>query len=525
LIKSLDHTAAPPSGYPQTHAILALCLTGQENGRAIQMNSPCPLWILETGRAKIATLPPRKRAKIRRWSPLGGWECLRGARRGPQHLQEQSALKLPAEPQGPGRRAMTAEVAVMNKSAVALAADSKVTVGSQKTYDTVNKIFTLSKVHPIGIMIYGNADFMEYPWETIVKLYRAQKKTRSERTVEAWGEDFWRFVRRFGPIRERERINNIEATLSSVFQEIDDHAVYHAHLANVSTTSSEYQDIVLDLIQREIDEAYESKSWTSKRYESQIVNKYWKTIIQFTGGYRRGSKLYNKVLELSLAVLLRHYYGSPTSGIVISGFGTNDIFPTLATYNCAGYIGSQLKLSRNKPSKITMQNNSSMLAFAQGDIVYRFMEGVDRVYANVLRGLFRTALIETNLATFAKWAPKNKANKKAKEMVEKAAISQYDRILSDATSYREQRFIRPTLDMASILPKDELAQLAESLVALTSLHRRVSREMETVGGAIDVAVISKSEGFIWIKRKHYFKRELNPQFDLNYMRDVQGERR
>ena len=94
---------------------------------------------------------------------------------------------------------MTAEVAVMNKSAVALAADSKVTVGSQKTYDTVNKIFTLSKVHPIGIMIYGNADFMEYPWETIVKLYRAQKKTRSERTVEAWGEDFWRFVRRFGP--------------------------------------------------------------------------------------------------------------------------------------------------------------------------------------------------------------------------------------------------------------------------------------------------------------------------------------
>jgi hypothetical protein len=71
---------------------------------------------------------------------------------------------------------MTAEVALLNKNAVALAADSKVSVGAgspEKTYDTVNKIFTLSKVHPVGIMIYGNAEFMGFPWETIVKQYRA----------------------------------------------------------------------------------------------------------------------------------------------------------------------------------------------------------------------------------------------------------------------------------------------------------------------------------------------------------------
>lgn len=65
---------------------------------------------------------------------------------------------------------MTAEVAIMNKYAVALAADSKVTVSGMsmsKTYDTVSKVFTLSKVHPVGVMIFGNAEFMGYPWETI----------------------------------------------------------------------------------------------------------------------------------------------------------------------------------------------------------------------------------------------------------------------------------------------------------------------------------------------------------------------
>jgi len=67
-----------------------------------------------------------------------------------------------------------------------------------------------------------------------------------------------------------------------------------------------------------------------------------------------------------------------------------------------------------------------------------------------------------------------------------------------------------------MLPKDELAAMAESLVNLTSFKRKVTLETETVAGPIDVAVISKGDGFIWIKRKHYFKAELNPQFFANY---------
>jgi hypothetical protein len=97
---------------------------------------------------------------------------------------------------------MTAEIAILNKNGVALAADSKATIGSggdQKTFDTVNKLFTLSKVHPIGIMIFGNAEFMRYPWETIVKLYRQKKGESSEETVVAWGIDFLGFLSNFWP--------------------------------------------------------------------------------------------------------------------------------------------------------------------------------------------------------------------------------------------------------------------------------------------------------------------------------------
>ena len=66
--------------------------------------------------------------------------------------------------------------------------------------------------------------------------------------------------------------------------------------------------------------------------------------------------------------------------------------------------------------------------------------------------------------------------------------------------------------MVGDLSKEDIAELAEALVHLTQLRLKVSPEWETVGGPIDVAVISKGDGLIWIKRKHYFQRELNPRY-------------
>ena len=57
-----------------------------------------------------------------------------------------------------------------------------------------------------------------------------------------------------------------------------------------------------------------------------------------------------------------------------------------------------------------------------------------------------------------------------------------------------------------------MAEMAESLISLTFLKRRMMSSEETVGGPVDVAIISKSDGFVWIKRKHYFQPDLNHHF-------------
>ena len=89
---------------------------------------------------------------------------------------------------------MTAEVAVLNKSAVALAADSAMTVGStRKTYPT-NKLFALTKYRPVGVMVYNNAEFMGIPWETLVKMHREECGSSGKATVKDYAENFLGYV-------------------------------------------------------------------------------------------------------------------------------------------------------------------------------------------------------------------------------------------------------------------------------------------------------------------------------------------
>jgi hypothetical protein len=64
------------------------------------------------------------------------------------------------------------------------------------------------------------------------------------------------------------------------------------------------------------------------------------------------------------------------------------------------------------------------------------------------------------------------------------------------------RFRRPTDATVASLPRQTLAEVAEDLVRLTITRQRVwADDVDTVGGDIDVAVISRAEGFVWAKRR------------------------
>jgi hypothetical protein len=61
------------------------------------------------------------------------------------------------------------------------------------------------------------------------------------------------------------------------------------------------------------------------------------------------------------------------------------------------------------------------------------------------------------------------------------------------------------------MPLQDAIDLAEFMVDLTVKHSRFKPGAPTVGGPIEVAAISKHEGFRWVRRKHYFSTDLNPE--------------
>lgn len=64
--------------------------------------------------------------------------------------------------------------------------------------------------------------------------------------------------------------------------------------------------------------------------------------------------------------------------------------------------------------------------------------------------------------------------------------------------------------ISSAMPLQDAIDLAEFLADVAVQWSRFMPGAQSVGGPVEVAAISKHEGFRWIKRKYYFSRNLNP---------------
>jgi hypothetical protein len=200
------------------------------------------------------------------------------------------------------------------------------------------------------------------------------------------------------------------------------------------------------------------------------------------------------------------------SGIVIVGYGKRNVFPQLQSVLVEGIANNLLKYKYEKDVKISTVMKSSIVPFAQTEMVYAFMEGVNPNYERSIEIDFSEMLsrhLKVILKNIKELNNRQKDSYKAKFAPKvRQELLEYRKRLR---KYRKDNYVQPIMEVVSVLPKDELAILAESLVNRTSLKRTVSMmEEETVGGPIDVAVISKSDGFVWIKKKCYFEKELNP---------------
>jgi hypothetical protein len=420
---------------------------------------------------------------------------------------------------------MTAEIAILNKSAVALAADSALTISvgtkQEKIFDSADKLFELSDSNSIGVMLYNGMSFMEAPIPSLVRSYRDQG--RSFKTVESAAMDFLRFLHDFGkrsPAVVKERHFNslsrgVVSAISSRFEQNIRHEL-QSGTSNISNAvefkklESRVLGDTISLFERALKKTSEAAFIGGSPVFRDGFSKSILTTVKshFTGIKKPHS---DRILTIVKSYLRGDALSPSRTGIVVAGFGSTEKFPSLVSYELDGMVCDRLKYVRTNYVDIDRQGErAKIIPFAQKEMVDRFLYGLDDTIQVNISAFCQNTIPELRKLAVANAAPKNKATlEKEFAAAEDAFVlglkeKAFEKIRKQSKSEIE--------DMVEFMPKPELATMAEALVNLTSIKRRVSRGMETVGGPIDVAVISQSEGFVWVKRKHYFPAELNQRY-------------
>lgn len=207
-----------------------------------------------------------------------------------------------------------------------------------------------------------------------------------------------------------------------------------------------------------------------------------------------------------------------STGIVIAGYGEDQIFPAYEQLNMHGHIGNEFYFRTRKSFEVTHTGRAEIQPLAQTSMIDMFTDGFGPSLEQIIdcQGKQAFANVFSALAENGISVPSALAESVTKQC-------HGDFMMEWKRENWKQNF-NPLIGVLQNLSVQEMAHLAESLLGLESLKERVTSASESVGGPIDVAVITKSEGLVWIKRKHYFDADLNMRYSSRLKRSLeQGE--
>lgn len=278
---------------------------------------------------------------------------------------------------------MTAEIAILNKTAIALAADSAVTISvsgkEDKTFDNADKLFELSDHNPIGIMIYNNTSFMETPLQTLIREFR--KKALPCNNVAEIATKFLNYLNEFGiasPVSVKRR--SIELALkyhfSSLMNAVLERTRHNFHEVTYEQNLVELLDIFIEVVSNLSDAHFiVGRSPPAKGDLEALIDRM--VVEEFGDGFK--SDMLSKFRHFGNLLIKKQIPSGNSTGLVIAGFGSNEIFPQLLSYEIDGMVFDELKYTPLDVVGVDREGvRAAVLPFAQREMVERFLYGLDQ---------------------------------------------------------------------------------------------------------------------------------------------------
>jgi len=418
---------------------------------------------------------------------------------------------------------MTAIVGTINKRGVAFAADSAAThsVSSKhKITNHANKIFELSKYHPVGVCICGNLDFLGLPWEEVFKLFRQDLKETSYPSLKDYSKKFFEFLKT--KIMKKLVLGqsiNLRIIVDGFLREI----------INISKSELEKEGVITSeenlfiKIQEKL-EYFEKLYSTANRcedfedYSEEAFINYAKDIIEDVLKDVLASRIcptnfiHQFIKPLYLIIVSTVHVYIVNTEIIFWGFGEDEVFPSYYSYIISSAFDGRIKLTNKSEYVVSNINHACVEPFAQTDVASTVIKGIDDELRNKFYDSYKASITVLRDEIIDKLKSSN-APDSIITALKSIDMNSYTKLFAEGMDqYIRESYIDKLVNTVSYLSKEDLADMAESLVRMTYLKRRITSEEESVGGPVDVAVITKGDGFIWLKRKHYFPAELNPHY-------------
>lgn len=343
-------------------------------------------------------------------------------------------------------------------------------------------------------MTFGNALYMGVPWEVIIGDYSRRLGDRRFETLREYFDNFVEFLegaegmfppatqdaelrrhvadmwsvlyaaplKKISKLKRRVRAGKIDAALHEIIQADHPHWEDHACLINIDDTFAQCllasRESMLNDVEREVfDQACLSN--------------------ETSAGLRTTLRYF----------LTRRWNRSDDTNVVIAGFGESEFFPSLLNYQVGPIIGGRVRRTKDIDDSIGPECAAHIFPFAQRNSIDMVIDGIHpRVMSKIIE------LIEAE-------GEHSKRLKRPKTAEAEPLLVAFERGLRTEMAASQSA---PFMTAVAGLPRQDLGELAASLVNFAIFRAKMSIDaQETLRGPVDVAVISKGDGFTWIRRK------------------------
>jgi hypothetical protein len=397
---------------------------------------------------------------------------------------------------------MSSAVTIMNRIGVAIAADSASTITSgtknSAILNNAQKVFSLGRINQFGVVNVGNPTINGIPVELLIKRYGNYLEDNNIRLEDVtdcttkFHNFIYQNISNFEiDVAEKDKVIAIASDIvTSLYPdyfkdiieeddsgELDWHTIHQRAISNMQN----------DYFDDDYDE--DEARYGMDHYEDLITE-----VVQHQVPHLDEETIYQLIYFIASALYNYKIHNCTLSFI---GYGTKKEYPEELVIEYYGYYHNILQMNTIKHNTVSNESEINLNTLAQNDAIQSFLDGAPEDFMYEIHGFFVHQVYEQCKDLANVW-PDNKLeliDSLMNQLRENAYKYQFE-----ATKTRWQELYGAIRFMT---PKD-LARFANNLIELTSLKRKHVLDDElarTVGGPTDVAIITKSNGFHWIKDK------------------------